>query len=127
MPNVKELIARNRFRRGYNAQQCLINLTEKWKKSIDNGGAFGALLTDLSKVFDYLPHELLIAKLDTYGFDKGSLKLIHSYLSNRKQRVKVNDRYSSWSEILFRVSQGPILGPLLFIIFICHVLLSLGL
>ena len=51
------------FRRGYNAQHCLITLIEEWKKSVDNGGAFGALLTDLSKDFDCLPHELLIAKL----------------------------------------------------------------
>ena len=48
----------------------LINLIEKWKKSVDNGVAFGALLTDLSKAFDYLLHELLIAELDAYGFDK---------------------------------------------------------
>ena len=83
------------FRIGYNSQHCLINLIEKWKKSVGNGGAFGALLTDLSKAFDFLPHELLIAKLDAYCFDKSSLKLIHSYLSNRKQRVKINDTYSS--------------------------------
>ena len=67
------------FRRGYNAQHCLISLIDKWKKSVDNGGAFGALLTDLSKAFDCLPHELLVAKLDAYGFDKSSLKLIPSY------------------------------------------------
>ena len=95
------------FRRGYNAQHCLVSFIEKWKKSIDNG-------------FDCLPHELLIAKLDAYGFDKSFLKLIHSYLSNRKQRVKVNDRYSLWSEILFGVPQGSILRPLLINIFICH-------
>ena len=105
--------------RGYNIQHCLITLIEKWKKSVENGGAFGALLTDLSKTFDCLPHKLLIAKLDAYSFDKSSLKLIHSYLSNRKQRVKINYRYGSWSEILFGVPQGSILGPLLFNIFLC--------
>ena len=84
-------------------QHCLISLIEKSKKSVDNSGAFGALLTDLSKAFNCPPHEFLIAKLDAYGFNKTSLKLIHSYLSNRKQRVKINDRYSSWREILFGV------------------------
>ena len=65
------------FPRGYKAHRCLISLIEKWKKSVDNGGAFGALLTDLSKAFDCLPHELLIAKLDAYGFDMNIF--IHSY------------------------------------------------
>ena len=69
------------------------------------------------KAFDCLPHELLIAKLNAYGFDKSFLKLIHSYLTNRKQRV--NDRYSLWSEILFGIPQRSIFRPLLFNIFIC--------
>ena len=100
------------FRKGFRAQHCLIALIETWKKSVDSGGAFGALMKDLSKAFDCLSHDLLIAKLDAYGFDKKSLKLVYSYLSNRKQRVKINDTYSSLGEILFGVPQGSILGPL---------------
>ena len=71
-------------------------MIEKWKESVDSGRVFGALMTDLSKVFDCLHHELLIAKLDAYGFDIKSVKLIQQYLSNRKQRVKVGNAYSSW-------------------------------
>ena len=65
------------------------------EKSVDNGGSFGALMTDLSKAFACLSHELLIAKLDAYGFDNKSLKLIYNYLSNRKKRVKINESFSS--------------------------------
>ena len=97
--------------------QYVSNLLEKWKNSVDKGKAFGALLTDLSKAFDCLNHELLTAKLNTYGFTLPALRLIHDYLSNRKQRAKINDNYSSLSEILFGVPQGSILGSLLFNIF----------
>ena len=109
------------FRRGYTSQHCLITVIDKWKKNVDNGGAFGASLIDLSKAFNFLPHELLIAKLDAYGFEKSFPKLIYSYLSNRKQRVKRNNKYSLWSEILFRVPHGLILETLLFNIFICDI------
>ena len=84
-----------------------------------SGGAFGTLMTDLSKVFDCLHHELLIAKLDAYGFDIKSGKLIQQYLSNRKQRVNVDNAQSSWKEILYQIPQGPVLDPLIFNIFLC--------
>ena len=102
------------FRKGYSTQQCLLALLEKWKRAIDSGQMFGALLTDLSKAFDCLDHELLIAKLNAYGFSLPALKLVHDYLSNRKQRTKVNRNYSSWLEIVFGVPQRYILGLLLF-------------
>ena len=53
-------------------------MLEKWKNAVDKGKVFGALLTDLSKAFDCLPHKLIIAKLNAYGFNLPALKLMHS-------------------------------------------------
>ena len=58
--------------------------------AVDKGKLFGALLTDLSKAFDCLSHKLLLAKLHAYGFCIAALRLIHSYLANRRQRTKIN-------------------------------------
>ena len=95
-------------------QYSLLLLLEKWKKCLDNKGKAGLLLTDLSKAFDCLDHELLIAKLEAYGFGNKALKLVHSYLTGRFQRVRINSTFSTWSEIFFGVIQGSILGPILF-------------
>ena len=92
------------FCKGYSTQHCLLVMIEKWKKVVDNGGVLGVLLTDLSKVFDCILNDLIIAKLEAYGFHIDALKLIHDYLSNRKQRV------SSWKDIFYGVPQGSIPG-----------------
>ena len=76
------------FRKGYRTQHCLLIMIEKWKKILDNRGAFGALLTELSKAFDCILHDLIIAKLEAYGFQIDALRLVYDYLSIRKQRVK---------------------------------------
>ena len=98
-------------------QLCL----KKWKSAVDKGKSFGALLTDLSSAFDCLSRKLLLAKLHAYGFSISTLRLIHSYLTNRRQRTKINMSYSSWVEIVFGVAQRSILGPLLFNIFLCDI------
>ena len=107
------------FRQGYSAQHCLLVMVERWRQCLDNGGVSGALLANLSKAFDCILHDLLIAKLEAYGFDYNSLQTLQSYLSNRKQRTKINGAFSKYCEILFGVPQGSILGPLLLNIYIC--------
>ena len=73
---------------------------------------------DLSKAFDSLNHDLLLAKLHAYGFDRNALLLMRSYLTNRWQRMKINTSFSSWSQLLHGIPQGSILGPLLFNIYL---------
>ena len=107
------------FRKGHSAQHCLLVLIEKCRKVLDKRGFAGLLLNDLSKAFDYIDHELLIAKLHAYGFNIKSLEFIHSYLYDRIQRVKINSSFSHWSKIESGIPQGSIKGPLLFNIYIC--------
>ena len=73
----------------------------------------------MSKTFDCIDHELLIAKLHAYGFNIKSLELIHSYLYHRIQRVKINSSFSHWSKVEPGIPQGSIKGPLLFNIYLC--------
>ena len=89
-------------------------MLEKFKEAIDRGNQFGALLTDLSKAFDCIDHKLLIAKLSEYGVSSSALNVISSYLKHRTQRTKINDCFSTRSNIEYGVPQGSVLGPLLF-------------
>ena len=95
------------------------------EKAADSSKAFGALLTDLSKAFDILSHDLLIAKLHASGLDLALLNILQDYLINGKQRTKVDSFYSSWEKILSGVPQSSILGPLLFSKFMCDMFLIL--
>ena len=106
------------FRKLYSCKKVLVRLIEDWKSLLDKHKIVGAMLLDLSKAFDCLPHRSMIAKLHAYGFNENACKLIYSYLSNCRQRVKIGENCNSWLNITQGVLQGFILSPLLFIIFL---------
>ena len=106
------------FRKAHSTQHPLLRLIQKWQAELDSGGYVGIILMDLSKVFDCLSHDLLIAKLEAYGLYVGGLNFLLDYLRLRKHRTKVGSSYSKWSEVCRGIQQGLILVPLLFNIFI---------
>ena len=112
------------FRKGCSTQYALINLLQKWQKCLDaSDGIVGTLLMDLSKAYDCVNHDLIIAKPEAYGVGENSLRFIQNYLSQRQQRLKIGSYFSEWLEIILAIPQGYILVPILFNVFINDVLL----
>ena len=95
-----------------------MKLIESWKEVRDKNGYSAAVLMDLSKAFDNINHDLLIAKLYAYGIRGNSLKLLKIISSNRFQRTKLEGEFITWEELLTGVPQGSVLGPLLFNIYL---------
>ena len=107
------------FRKGFGCQSTLLRLLEDWRKALDNNECVAAILMDLSRAFDCLPHGLLIAKLRAYVLSKEAVGLLlESYLSDRSKQVKLGKCTSPWENLFKRIPQGSILGPLLFNVFL---------
>ena len=103
------------FLKNHNTQHSPPTMLELWREALDKGKSVGAIFMDLSKPFDSLNHDdLLIAKLEAYGFSEKSLNYIQSYLRNRLQRTNVNNNFSLWKDIFAGVPQVPTLGHLMF-------------
>ena len=101
------------LRKRYGCQDVLMRMTEKWRITLDNKKVIAALSMDISKAFDSLPHDILIAKIHAYGFEMSALELIYSYLIDRTQTVKVKGERSTERQIKSGVPQGSIPGVLL--------------
>ena len=104
------------FRPLHSTLTALIDITDNWYLNIDDGLTNAILFIDLKKAFDAIDHEILLSKLELYGFKGTSLNLFSDYLSDRTQVTVTNNVNSETSFISCGVPQGSILGPLLFLL-----------
>ena len=102
------------FRKAHSTQYVLPRLITSLEKGLDNSGLMGTIFMDLAKLYNSLPRDHLIVKLETYGFDKPNLNLINGYLRFWKQKNKIGSLYTDWANVTRVISRRTILGSLLF-------------
>ena len=102
----------------FSTEYAIVDIYDKLTKNLDNSLTSCAIFLDLAKAFETVSHDILLRKLEKYGFRGNTLKLLTSYLKDRYQFVKLGSAKSEISLIEFGVPQGSILGPILFLLYI---------
>ena len=104
------------YTKNHSTGTVLLDITDFVFESFDKGEIVILVLLDYSKAFDCANHQLILAKCKALGFQESALRLLSSYLSNRSQKIKIDEDESNWCKLINGVPQGSILGPLLFTI-----------
>ena len=106
------------FRVGHSCTTQLLELMEDFTDYFELGILYDCIFLDFAKDFDKVPHQRLLTKVSNLGLQGELLNWIKDFLTGRKQRVMVNNTCSEWSDVISRIPQGSVLGPILFIAFI---------